>query len=72
MEHFAGLFGAGHFAPQLTHDTHGALKAAGPIDTEYSLGATPLVTLVKAIAARPDIKSVRITDRNVGDRGLQP
>ncbi len=50
---------------------YGALKAAGPIDTEYSLGATPLVTLVKAIAARPEIKSVRIMDRNIGDRGLQ-
>ncbi len=51
---------------------YGALKAAGPIDTEYSLGATPLVTLVKAIAARPDIKSVRIMNRNVGDRAAQP
>ncbi len=51
---------------------YGALKAAGPIDTEYSLGATPLVTLIKAIAARPDIKSVRIMNRNVRDRGVQP
>ena len=49
---------------------YGALKAAGPIDTAYSLGATPLVTLVKEIAARSDIKSVRIMGRNVGDRGL--
>ena len=51
---------------------YGALKAAGPIDTAYCLGATPLVTLVKEIAARPDIKSVRLMDRNVGDQGLQP
>ncbi len=43
---------------------YGALKAAGPIDTDYALGPSPLVTLVKEIAARPDIKSLRITGRN--------
>lgn len=39
---------------------YGALKAAGPIDTDYPLGETPLLTLVKEIAARPDIRSVRL------------
>jgi oxaloacetate decarboxylase alpha subunit len=33
-----------------------ALKAAGPITTDYSLGPTPLVTLVKEIAQRRDIR----------------
>lgn len=34
-----------------------ALKGAGPIKTDYPLAATPLRTLVKEIALRPDIKS---------------
>lgn len=34
---------------------YSALKAAGPIPTEYPLGETPLLTLVKGIASRPDI-----------------
>ncbi len=34
-----------------------ALKAAGPINTDYPLAATPLATLAKEIALRPDIKS---------------
>jgi oxaloacetate decarboxylase alpha subunit len=33
-----------------------ALKAAGPITTDYPLGPTPLVTLVKEIAQRRDIR----------------
>jgi len=40
---------------------YNALKAAGPIRTDYPLAATPLVTLVKEIAARPGIKSIRLT-----------
>ena len=40
---------------------YGALKAAGPIDVEYPICDTPLVTLVKEIAARPDIKRFRIS-----------
>lgn len=40
---------------------YAALKAAGPIDTDYPLAAAPLVTLVKEVAARPDIKSIRLT-----------
>ena len=35
---------------------YSALKAAGPIKTEYSLAASPLVTLVKELAARPKVK----------------
>lgn len=38
-----------------------ALKAAGPIDTSYSLADTPLLTLIKEITARPGIKSIRLT-----------
>jgi oxaloacetate decarboxylase (Na+ extruding) subunit alpha len=34
-----------------------ALKGAGPIQTEYPLASTPLKTLIKEIARRPDIKS---------------
>jgi oxaloacetate decarboxylase (Na+ extruding) subunit alpha len=34
-----------------------ALKAAAPIATEYPLGRTPLITLVKEIAQRRDIRS---------------
>lgn len=37
-----------------------ALKTAGPIDTAYPLGPTPLVTLVREIAARPSIRSFQI------------
>ncbi len=36
---------------------YNALKAAGPIKTEYPLASTPLLTLIKEIALRPDIKS---------------
>ncbi len=37
-----------------------ALKAAGPIRTDYPLDPTPLVTLVREIAARPGIRSVEL------------
>jgi len=37
-----------------------ALKAAGPIKTDYPLAATPLITLMKEIALRPDIRSFHI------------
>ena len=40
---------------------YSALKAAGPIRTDYPLGPTPIVTLVREIAARPDIRSVQVT-----------
>ncbi len=39
---------------------YAALKAAGPIATAYPAGDTPLVCLVKALAERRDIASVRI------------
>jgi oxaloacetate decarboxylase alpha subunit len=37
-----------------------ALKAAGPIKTNYPLAPTPLVTLLKEIALRPNIRSFHI------------
>ncbi|MGI9384641.1 MAG: hypothetical protein ACR2PO_15930, partial [Methyloligellaceae bacterium] len=37
-----------------------ALKAAGPIETEYPLMETPLLTLVKALTERPAIKSFHL------------
>ncbi len=41
-----------------------ALKAAGPIDTDHAIGETPLVTLVKELTAKPDIKSVHVVKRS--------
>lgn len=43
---------------------YAALKAAGPIDTEYPLAETPLLTLIKEIAARPGIRSFSFTKRS--------
>ena len=40
-----------------------ALKAAGPIKTDYPLAATPLVTLLKEIALRPSIRSFHLIKR---------
>lgn len=40
-----------------------ALKAAGPIDTDYPLADTPLLTLVKEITRRPDISTVHYIRR---------
>lgn len=40
-----------------------ALKDAGPISTDYPLASTPLVTLMKEIALRPDIKSFHFIHR---------
>jgi oxaloacetate decarboxylase alpha subunit len=40
-----------------------ALKAAGPIKTDYPLAATPLVTLLKEIALRPSIRSFHLVQR---------
>ena len=40
-----------------------ALKAAGPIDTEYPLASTPLVTLLKEVAQRRDIRSFHFIQR---------
>ena len=41
---------------------YGALKAAGPIQTDYPLGATPLETLMKEITARPEITYFSLKD----------
>ena len=38
-----------------------ALKRAGPINTEYPLMSTPLLTLVKGLADRPGIKSFHLS-----------
>ena len=40
-----------------------ALKAAGPIDTDYPLASTPLITLLKEIALRPGIRSFHLIKR---------
>jgi oxaloacetate decarboxylase alpha subunit len=37
-----------------------ALKAAGPIDTNYPLASTPLITLLKEVAQRRDIRSFHL------------
>ena len=42
---------------------YGALKAAGSIETEYPIGETPLLSLVKALVQRPNLSSVRLTGR---------
>jgi len=47
-----------------------ALKAAGPIKTEYPLASTPLTTLVKEIALRPEIKSFHLVQRRTEQRSV--
>ncbi len=42
---------------------YAALKGAGPIDTDYPLASTPLSTLVKEIAARPDVRAFHFIQR---------
>jgi len=44
---------------------YGALKQAGPIDTNYPLGETPLLTLIKGIAAKPDISGFHYIEKAV-------
>ncbi len=39
---------------------HAGLVAAGPIPTRYPVDRTPLLTLVKELAARPDVRAVRL------------
>ena len=41
---------------------YGALKAAGPIDTGYAMGSTPLATLMKALSERDDIRSFHLAN----------
>jgi oxaloacetate decarboxylase alpha subunit len=45
-----------------------ALKAAGPIKTEYPLASTPLVTLIKEIAQRRDIRSFHFIQRETAGK----
>jgi oxaloacetate decarboxylase alpha subunit len=40
-----------------------ALKAARPIDTDYPLASTPLVTLLREVAQRRDIRSFHLVHR---------
>lgn len=42
---------------------YSALKSAGPIDTDYPLASTPLVTLIKEVAQRRDIRSFHFAHR---------
>jgi len=41
-------------------DQYRPLKSAGPIKRDYPIGRTPLLTLLKALAQRGDITSVRL------------
>ena len=41
---------------------YSALKAAGPIDTDYVMGSTPLVTLMKELSERDSIRSFHIAN----------
>ncbi len=43
---------------------YSALKAAGAINTEYSLASTPLTTLVKGVASHRDVKSFHFIQRS--------
>jgi oxaloacetate decarboxylase alpha subunit len=45
------------------HKEYNALKEAGPIQTDYPLASTPLLTLVKELAKRPDIRSFQLKNR---------
>jgi oxaloacetate decarboxylase alpha subunit len=44
-----------------------ALKAAGPIDTSYPMASTPLITLIKEVAQRRDIRSFHFVHRARGN-----
>lgn len=41
-----------------------ALSAAGPIDTEYPIASTPLVTLVKELTQRPEVRTFHFVQRS--------
>jgi oxaloacetate decarboxylase (Na+ extruding) subunit alpha len=53
-------------AAYYTDNEYKALKAAGPIKTEYPLASTPLETLLKEITLRSDIKSFYFSRRRPG------
>lgn len=44
-------------------EQYSALKAAGPIRTDYPIMETPLITLVKELSERPAIKSFHFTSK---------
>ncbi|MBI2878159.1 MAG: hypothetical protein HYY19_00360, partial [Candidatus Rokubacteria bacterium] len=40
------------------------LVNARPIKTDYPVGPTPFLTLIKELAARPDIVSIKLVKRS--------
>ena len=42
-------------------------QGRGPIRTDYPLGETPLLTLIKGIAARPDITGFHYFEKTLPD-----
>ena len=49
-----------------TPDQYAALVDARPIRTDYPVALTPLVTLVKELAARPAVRSVWLVEEALG------
>ena len=49
--------------PSTPRREYDALKAAGPINTTYPLASTPLVTLLKEITQRRDIRSIHLVQQ---------
>jgi oxaloacetate decarboxylase alpha subunit len=49
-------------------EQYAKLVAARPIETDYPIGRTPLVTLVRELAARRDIAAVRLERKGAGRR----
>jgi oxaloacetate decarboxylase (Na+ extruding) subunit alpha len=49
-------------------EQYAKLVAARPIETDYPIGRTPLVTLVRELAARRDIVAVRLERKRTGRR----
>lgn len=45
-------------------DVHARLVAARPIQTDYPVGRTPLITLIKELAVRRDIVSVKLVKQS--------
>lgn len=53
-------------------EQYARLVSARPIRTEYPVGRTPLVTLIKELAARPGVVSVSLTRAPAGAAGAPP
>ena len=52
--------------PSTPRSEYTALKDAGPIEQNYPIASTPLVTLVQEVAARPDVRSFHFIDAAAG------